>query len=59
MIEYLHDIRRGLWIVAKMACLLVPVVAVEFFYPQLFYWTAAGLCVIMMLGALGAATRSE
>jgi hypothetical protein len=58
MIEYFHDIRRGLWLVAKMTCVLIPVVALEFFYPQVFYWTAAGLCVIMMIGALGAGARS-
>jgi hypothetical protein len=59
MKEYLYDIGRGLRLTAKMTCVLVPVVALEFFYPQVFYWTAAGLCVVMLVGALGAATRSE
>lgn len=59
MIEYFHDIRRGLWFVAKMSCMLIPTVAIEFFYPQVFYWTATGLCIIMMLGALGAALKKD
>lgn len=59
MKESLQDIGQGLWLVAKVACVLIPAVALGFFYPQVFYWTAAGLRIIMMLGALGAGLKKD